>query len=64
MSFSGSLFEGSFIDIRYVLLIFQDTKNQDFILFLEDTFFEKSEGVGVKANPTPAILGLRFILMM
>ena len=41
-------------------IMLQVTKNQGFILSLEDTFFEKPQG-GVKLTPSfpPAVLGLR-----
>ena len=45
------------------MIILKVTKNQGFTLFLEDTFFEKPQGVGVKLTPPPppppqAVLGL------
>ena len=39
------------------MIILKVTKNQGFILFLEDTFFEKPQGL-VKLTP-PAVLDLR-----
>ena len=36
----------------------KDTKNQGFTLPLEDTFFEKPQGV-CQIDPPPAVLGLK-----
>ena len=33
------------------MIILKVTKNQSFTLSLEDTFFKKSQGEGVKLNP-------------
>ena len=43
MKFSGKMF------FKIMLKV---TKNQGFTLSLEDTFFEKSQGEGVKLTPT------------
>ena len=41
------------------MIMLKVTKNQDFTLSLEDTFFEKPQGVGGQIDPHPqAVLGL------
>ena len=43
----------------YLMIILKVTKNQGFILSLEDTFLKKPQGDRVKLTPYPAFLGLR-----
>ena len=41
-----------------LMIILKVTKNQGFILSLEDTFFEKPQGEGVNLTTPSAALGL------
>ena len=41
------------------MIILKVTKDQDFALSLEDTFFEKPQGEGVKLKSPSAVLGLK-----
>ena len=43
-----------------LMITLKVTKNQDFTLSLEDTFFEKPQGGGGQIDP-PVILGLKTV---
>ena len=47
------------------MIILKVTKNQDFTLSLEDTFFEKPQGAVklIPPPPTPAVLGLKIVFL-
>ena len=43
------------------MIILKVTKSQGFTLSLEDTFFEKPQGVKLTAPSPPAVLGLKAV---